>query len=80
MLELRTQSRNVLRWLKTGEPLALTFRGKKVATLLPEENAAEQPIPTDDPIRRLHELAEPMGSLTNEEIDRVLYGEQGHLH
>jgi hypothetical protein len=29
----------------------------------------------DDPIFRLHELAESIGPLTNAEIDRTVYGE-----
>jgi hypothetical protein len=31
-------------------------------------------IPEDDSIFRLHELAEPIGPLTNAQIDAVVYG------
>jgi hypothetical protein len=31
-------------------------------------------IPEDDPIFRLHELAEPIGPLTNAQIDAAVYG------
>ncbi|MGI8605006.1 MAG: type II toxin-antitoxin system Phd/YefM family antitoxin [Verrucomicrobiales bacterium] len=75
MLELRSRGRDIVRRLEKGERLALTYRGKKVATLVPESPPANRVIPADDPIRRLHEIAEPMGSMTNEEIDQLLYGE-----
>jgi len=76
MLELRTKSREVIQRLQRGERLALTFRGKKVATLLPEQDPDEIPVPPDDPFRSLCRLAEPeLGSMTNEQIDRTLYGE-----
>jgi len=80
MLELRRRSPDVIKWLKNGEQMALTFRGKKIATLLPEEDPAQRPIPQDDPIRRLCELAEPgLGSMTNEEMDQLLYGNSKNI-
>lgn len=31
--------------------------------------------PPDDPVFRLHELAEPIGPLTNAEMDAAIYGQ-----
>ncbi len=42
-----------------------------------EIKASDAPLPTpaaDDPFYHLAELAEPMGPLTNEEIDAAVYG------
>jgi hypothetical protein len=51
--------------------------GTKVEIVLPvEAEATEEPCATpaaDDPFYRLAELAEPMGQLTNEEIDAAVY-------
>ncbi len=75
MLELRSRGRDVVRRLERGEKLALTYRGKRVATLVPECSGKNRPIPADDPIRTFHLHAEPMGVMTNEDIDQLLYGE-----
>jgi hypothetical protein len=32
-------------------------------------------VPDDDPIRTFHKLAEPLGPMSNEDIDQLLYGE-----
>ncbi|MDD5260468.1 MAG: hypothetical protein PHD76_01330 [Methylacidiphilales bacterium] len=79
MLELRSRGRDVVRRLERGEKLALTYRGKRVATLVPECSGKNRPIPADDPIYRFVESAEPMGSMTNEQIDQLLYGKPSDL-
>jgi antitoxin (DNA-binding transcriptional repressor) of toxin-antitoxin stability system len=79
MLELRSKGRDIIRRLKRGERLTLTYRGRKVATLLPEPLDDDTPVASDDPIHTFAGMAEPMGPLTNEEIDQTLYGEQSDL-
>ena len=73
MLEFRRDAERILRRIRRGQRLVLTYRGKAVAQLLP----VEQPTPpSDDPLYRLVDHAEPGGeSLTNEQIDRIVYGE-----
>ena len=70
--EMRFEFSRVLRAVRAGRPLTLTYRNKPLAWIVP---LPSQPLPaTDDPIFRLHELAESIGPLTNAEIDRAVYG------
>ncbi|MXZ27093.1 MAG: type II toxin-antitoxin system prevent-host-death family antitoxin [Gammaproteobacteria bacterium] len=72
MVELRQDAEGVLRRVKQGENLILTYRGKPAARLTPYAMSAPQP---DDPLYRLPDLAAPGGeSLRNEEIDAIVYG------
>jgi len=71
MLEFRRQAERVLARVRKGERLVLTHRGKPVARLEPIQ---EESIESDDPFYSLCELAEPAGSLTNPQIDEILYG------
>lgn len=72
LLAFRKNAERILRRVGRGERLILTRRGRPVARLEPVVDT--QPSP-DDPIYRLHEFARPGGgSLTNEEIDRLIYG------
>lgn len=70
--EMRFQFDRVLRAVKAGRTLTLTYRNRPLARILPLQTEPE--ISDNDPIFRLHELAEPIGPLTNEEIDAVIYG------
>jgi len=79
MLELRSRGRDVVKRLERGEKLGLTYRGKRVATLVPEEFEKNRLIPAEDPIRTFHRFAEPMGGMTNAEIDQLLYGDPGRV-
>ena len=79
MLELRSRGRDVVRRLDQGERLELTYRGRTVATLVPAQAEEADPIPANDPIFAFIAQAEPLGSLTNEEIDQVLYGPEADL-
>ncbi len=79
MLELRSRGRDVVKRLERGERLALTYRGRRVATLVPAEKDEDRPIPAGDPIFEFVGCAEPMGGMSNEEIDRLLYGGQADL-
>lgn len=75
MLELRSRGKDVVSRLERGETLALTYRGRRVATLVPAGLDSDFPVPADDPIYRFAGGAEPMGGMSNEQIDRLLYGE-----
>jgi len=70
--EMRFQFGRVLQAVKAGRSLTLTYRNKALARIIPLKNRAE--ISPDDSIFRLHELAEPLGPLTNAEIDAAIYG------
>ena len=70
--EMRFQFRRVLRAVKAGRSLTLTYRNKPLARIVPLKPTTE--ISPDDAIFRLHELAEPIGPLTNAEIDAAIYG------
>ncbi len=73
MLEFRRDAERILGRVRRGQRLVLTYRGKAVAQLLPVEQEAPPP---DDPLYQLADHAEPGGeSLTNEQIDRIVYGE-----
>lgn len=74
MLELRSKGREVVNRLDRGEALDLTYRGRKVARLEPVRKDRTEPVPDDDPIRTFHRLAEPLGPMSNEDIDQLLYG------
>jgi antitoxin (DNA-binding transcriptional repressor) of toxin-antitoxin stability system len=79
MLELRSRGREVIKRLERGERLDLTYRGRKVARLEPIQQDESGPIPADDPIFTFFKHAEPLGSMTNEEIDQLLYGPEADL-
>jgi len=72
MVDLRLRTDYVLREIRRGRALRLTYRGQPLADILPamvDRDAAEDPA-----VYRLAEQAESgMGSLTNAEIDRVVY-------
>ena len=58
--------------MKAGRALTLTYRNRPLARIVPLQ--AEPEIAENDPIFRLHELAEPIGPLTNAQIDAAIYG------
>jgi antitoxin (DNA-binding transcriptional repressor) of toxin-antitoxin stability system len=70
--EMRFQFDRVLQAVKAGRSLTLTYRNRPLARIVPL--LTEPEIPENDPIFRLHELAEPIGPLTNTEIDAAIYG------
>ena len=70
--EMRFQFRRVLRAVKAGRSLTLTYRNKPLARIVPLKPDTE--ISPHDAVFRLHELAEPIGPLTNAEIDAAIYG------
>jgi prevent-host-death family protein len=70
--EMRFEFERVLRAVKAGRTLTLTYRSKPLARIVPLK--AEPDLAADDPIFRLDELAEPIGPLANAEIDADIYG------
>jgi len=72
MLDFRKGANRILRNVREGQRVTLTYRGKPVARIEPIiETAAKN----DDPFFLLPSLAEKEGEgLTNEEIDETLYG------
>ncbi len=70
--EMRFQFGRVLQAVKAGRSLTLTYRNKPLARIVPLNPAPE--ISPGDPVFRLHEIAEPLGSLSNAEIDATIYG------
>ena len=71
--QMRFEFERVLRAVKAGRSLTLTYRSKPLARIVPLKEG--QAIPEDDPIFRLDELAEPIGPLTNAQIDALVYGQ-----
>ena len=71
--ELRLEFDRVLKALKQGRSLTLTYRNKPVARIVPIEE--QHALREDDPIYHMYELAEAIGGpLTNKDIDRLVYG------
>lgn len=70
--EMRFQFGRVLRAVKAGRSLTLTYRNRPLARIVPLKRDSE--ISPSDPVFHLEELAEPMEPLTNAEIDAAIYG------
>jgi antitoxin (DNA-binding transcriptional repressor) of toxin-antitoxin stability system len=82
MLELRQNAGAIVRDLRQGRSLTLTYRGQPLARLEPILPSGEE-ISADDPFYTLADhaglaedeaLAKGNANLTNADIDRVLYG------
>jgi antitoxin (DNA-binding transcriptional repressor) of toxin-antitoxin stability system len=75
MVEFRRDARRWLETVRRGERVLLTYRGEPIARLEPVRAIAAT-IPEDDPLLRIDDFAVdgPGGPLTNEEIDRLVYG------
>lgn len=72
MLELRRNALGIIEEVQRGQHLVLTYRGKPMARIEPLES-----VPADeDPFYALADLADAEGeSLTNREMDQVIYGD-----
>ena len=59
-----------------GKRITIARAGKPVAQLVPTPRRGRLKLPPDDPLLNLDKFAVdcPGGTLTNEEIDRILYG------
>lgn len=72
LVAFRRNAERILRRVGRGERLILTRRGRPVARLEPVVDPAPTP---DDPIYHLADFAATGGvSLTNREMDRIIYG------
>jgi prevent-host-death family protein len=71
ILEFRRNAHGVIRKVRQGKRLILTYRGKPVLRLEPIRYSK---IGRDDPFYGLAQQAPARGrSLTNEEIDQIVY-------
>lgn len=71
--ELRLKFDRVLKAVKQGRSLTLTYRNKPLARIVPIKE--EHLLQVDDPIYRMYERAEAIGApLTNKEMDQLIYG------
>lgn len=72
MVEFRNRADAILQKVRQGQSFTLTYRGEAVARLEPVSTAA---VTSEDPFYGIAELASAEGdSLTNDEIDRIVYG------
>ena len=72
LLDFRRNAEGIIRRVQQGQRLLLTYRGKPVMSLEPISRPGISP---DDPFYRLDRLAvRGESSLTNEEIDQIVYG------
>jgi prevent-host-death family protein len=72
MLDLRRNAERIIAQVQKGQRVILTRRGKPVARLEPIIDEAPD---AEDPFYSLTELAEAGDSLTNGQIDEVVYGQ-----
>ena len=71
LLEFRRDAESVIRKVRQGKRLILTYRGEPVLLLEPIRYSK---ISRDDPFYGIAQLATANGqSLTNEEIDQIIY-------
>lgn len=71
LLEFRQHADKIIAKVVKGERLILTRRGKPVVRLEP---IASEPISADDPFYSIADLAQAGESLTNQQIDEIVYG------
>jgi prevent-host-death family protein len=72
MLDFRKHADKIIAQVQKGQRLILTFRGKPVARLEPIQPTS---VPDDDPFYTLPQLSDHGESLTNKQIDDILYGQ-----
>jgi antitoxin (DNA-binding transcriptional repressor) of toxin-antitoxin stability system len=71
VLEFRRDAKGVIRRLRQGQRMILSYRGKPVARMEP---FVEKPVGADDPIYSLADLAvSKLASYSNEAMDGVIY-------
>ena len=81
MLQLRQQAKEILDRCGRGEHIVLTYRGKPACRLAPLAEAEADrtdEIPDSDPFFQLVGAIKGEESLTNEQIDEILYGPAAH--
>jgi antitoxin (DNA-binding transcriptional repressor) of toxin-antitoxin stability system len=71
ILEFRRDAEKFIRKVRQGKRLIMTYRGKSVLRLEPIQKRNPGP---DDSFYKIAQLAIPKGrTLTNEEIDQIVY-------
>lgn len=71
MLELRQNAARVIKTLRQGSAMRLTYRGEAVAVLNP---ISRRIVPADsDPLYTLADSASDAEGLSNEAIDKLVY-------
>ena len=72
----KTQLSQLVARAEKGERITIARAGKPVAQLGPPPKNGRSKLSPDDPLLNLEKFAfdGPGGHLTNEEIDRILYG------
>jgi len=72
----KTQLSKLVALAEKGKRITIARAGKPVAQLVPVSKAKRLRLPADDPLLNLGKYGfdGPGGKLTNEEIDRVIYG------
>jgi len=74
MVELRLQTAKVIRALRERkEKIRLFYRGRALADLVPVDEEAEALPAVDDPLYTLSNNAVQGNSVTNKEIDKLVY-------
>ena len=74
MLEFRKNALSIIKRAMRGQRTLLTYRGRPVLRLEPVDSAPE--LSRDDPFYSLGTLADTEGeSLSNDQIDRIVYEE-----
>jgi len=73
----KTRLSRLIARAEKGERIIIARNGKPAAQLGPAPRKRQRKIPPDDPLLNLEKfaVAGPGGKLSNEEIDRILYGE-----
>lgn len=71
MVDFRLHTDRIIARIQKGEPVILTRRGKPVARLEPIRSESPR---DDDPFYSLCDLAVEGESLTNQQIDEIVYG------
>jgi prevent-host-death family protein len=76
--DAKTRLSQLVARAERGEHITIARAGKPVAQLGPAPRPKRHKVPDDDPIFHLDEfaLAGPGGRLTNEDIDRIVYGKE----
>jgi len=74
--DAKTRLSQLVARAERGERITIARGGTPAAQLGPAPRSARPGLPSDDPLLNLDEFAVngPGGALTNEDIDRLLYG------
>ena len=74
--DAKTQLSRLIARVERGERIVIARAGKPVAELRPAGKVKKRSKPLDDPLLRVEEYSYdgPIGSTSNEDIDRTVYG------